>query len=389
MEISESEKNNSTKILEILFEQCIKKDTENGIKKFNYVKSILENLNVIDIQKNSIIYSYDNFILNESPITLPRYYNEYKEIEKIGSGGFGQVFKSLYYLDKKIYAIKKVLVSPEKIKNLNNIISEITILSRLQHHNIVRYYTSWAEPYILLEDNSLTNLLKNNNVGLISEFQNSEDEFSFSSSGENEKKEIYDLIVSGKQPTLEKKKSIKIMFYIQTELCSKNNLNHFLEKRKEINISENIKIIKQIIDGINYIHSLDIIHNDLKPNNILFSKEGIIKITDFGLSKFSYHKISSESYEGTYLYKDPNNKIITKYNDIYSLGVIIFELFSIFDTQMERFVVMSKLKKNIIDPEFIRKFPKIYQIIKKCINPSSLERISIDYFYKIGKNFLV
>jgi eukaryotic translation initiation factor 2-alpha kinase 4 len=378
----------SKDILKLIFTQCLKKDSKNGIKKFNYIKSILENLDILENEKSSIVYSYNKMILNNNPITLPRYYNEYQEIEEIGKGGFGHVFKSLYYLDKRFYAIKKVLVSPKKIKNLDSIIKEIAILSRLQHNNIVRYYTAWAEPFILIEDDTLTNVLKNNNVALITDFQNSDSEDNTSSEESNQQSEKnYSLVVKDRK-SFPEGQNIKIMFYIQTELCLKENLNHFLEKRKKINISENIKIIKQIVDGIYYLHSLNIIHNDLKPTNILFSGEGVIKITDFGLSNFSYNEISIDDYEGTYLYKDPYNNIINKYADIYSLGVIILELFSQFDTRMERYMVLSKLKKNVIDQVFTETFPKISEIIKKCIDPKLENRISIDYFQKIDRNIL-
>ena len=68
---------------------------------------------------------------------------------------------------------------------------------------------------------------------------------------------------------------------IQMELCM-FTLGEYIKKYKKIDLVQK-NILKQIVEGLRYIHSKNIIHRDLKPTNILINKEGIVKISDFGL----------------------------------------------------------------------------------------------------------
>lgn len=71
-----------------------------------------------------------------------RYLAEFEEIELIGEGGFGKVYKVKHKLDGNIYAIKKAIVNYEDL-NDRKILKEVSLLSKLNHPNIVRYYQSW------------------------------------------------------------------------------------------------------------------------------------------------------------------------------------------------------------------------------------------------------
>ncbi|PVZ98870.1 hypothetical protein BB558_005122 [Smittium angustum] len=92
-----------------------------------------------------------SFYLNERPLfneTVPRFftsrYNEdFVEGKRLGKGGFGEVFRAQNKLDGKTYAIKKIKIKDES--TLNKTLREIKALARLEHPNIVRYYSSWVE----------------------------------------------------------------------------------------------------------------------------------------------------------------------------------------------------------------------------------------------------
>ncbi|XP_048456434.1 cytosolic phospholipase A2 zeta-like [Rhincodon typus] len=77
---------------------------------------------------------------------LSRYYNEFEELQLLGEGAFGAVIKVKNKLDGCCYAVKRILVNPSS-KHFRRIKGEVTLLSRLNHENIVRYYNAWIEKY--------------------------------------------------------------------------------------------------------------------------------------------------------------------------------------------------------------------------------------------------
>jgi serine/threonine protein kinase len=88
-----------------------------------------------------------------------RYLSEFEEIELIGEGGFGKVYKVRHKLDGNIYAIKKAVVNYEDL-NDRKILKEVSLLSKLNHPNIVRYYQSWLE-----DSNSMAEILEDMDFG--------------------------------------------------------------------------------------------------------------------------------------------------------------------------------------------------------------------------------
>lgn len=416
----------SKKLISSLEESCFREGIQNAEYKFYYLLYILDQLNIINFNKN-------NLISNLEPLKLcfPRYTTEYKELNKLGAGSFGSVYLSRYFLDNNSYAIKKIVLKDKNIYSLRKIISEIDIISKLDHPNIIRYYFSWAEPIIftnnkkkkifsssvqdlqiLSEKSKITrsksypaichNLLFENNYNFDNESveklsNNSSDNTLSSSSNcdsDSDKKIIINetenkiLSLSNKIKTYKNNYyfggGFSFIFYIQMEYCENGNLEKYLRKRVSVDINYSLNIIKQIIQGVKYLHEESIIHRDLKPNN-LFIRDTKIKIGDFGLSTVENNYYDLDNYDGCCLYYDKINLIKSKSNDIYSLGVIIFELLYYFKTSMERYHKLYNIDEKVLD-ECFGNSPKYKDLIMNCVTSDLERRFTINELYNYIEN---
>ena len=120
------------------------------------------------------------------------------------------------------------------------------------------------------------------------------------------------------------------MEYIVMELIDGITLKQYMEKRGQLNWRESLHFITQIMRGLSHAHSRGIIHRDIKPQNIIISKEGKVKVTDFGIAKVaSSSTINSSSTMGSVHYISPEQArggYSDERSDIYSLGITIFEM---------------------------------------------------------------
>ena len=246
-------------------------------------------------------------------------------LEKIGKGGFGKVFKVKNLIDKKIYAIKEIKIkSNKKFKeNFDLILNEIFYLNLCQNSQTVKFYHFWIE------------------------FENFEKNFDLN--------------------FLSKKKKIRI--YIQMEFCEKT-LENLIFSLKNEPIKNRLKLCKNLTIALKFIHSLGIIHRDLKTSNILI-KNGQIKIADFGLAIFN-NEINNFGI-GTEIYSSPEQKNSIFYNektDIFSLGLIFYEILQPYKCVMEKIENFNFLKKfnKIPNENFQKKFPFLCNVILNMIN---------------------
>lgn len=118
-------------------------------------------------------------------------------------------------------------------------------------------------------------------------------------------------------------------FCLVTELAQ-GQLYEILEEDKKLPEKEIRKIAMQLVAGLFYLHSNNVIHRDIKPQNVLISANGIIKICDFGFARAIENKAMITSIKGTPLYMAPELLKEYPYNqkaDLWSLGVILYELF--------------------------------------------------------------
>ncbi|ETO83317.1 PEK protein kinase [Phytophthora nicotianae P1976] len=194
----------------------------------------------------------------------------------------------------------------------------------------------------------------------------------------------------------------QIDVYIQMALYEGKSLRDWIDQRKsgEIDVSKNMHIFRQIVNGLKYVHSKGLVHRDIKPANIFLTREFCVKIGDFGLSKNtlqtslnlhpsrylceegydSFDSMSCNSTDeemeevsefsvgvGTPLYSSPEQtnglQTCVAPSDVYSLGVLLCELFCTFTTQMERYVVLSNVRKGQLPPSLVDEHPQISELI--------------------------
>lgn len=120
------------------------------------------------------------------------------------------------------------------------------------------------------------------------------------------------------------------IYYIVMELVEGVTLKKYVEKRGRIPFKEVVSIAIQIANGLDAAHKHNIVHRDIKPQNIIISKEGKVKVTDFGIAKVaSSSTINSSSTMGSVHYISPEQArggYSDARSDLYSLGITIFEM---------------------------------------------------------------
>lgn len=188
--------------------------------------------------------------------------------------------------------------------------------------------------------------------------------------------------------------SYKLSIVIEMGYCPSNLQLMISNISKPFTTNQIKKIIKQISEGIKFLHENDIMHRDLKPNNILIDDECNIKLCDFGSSRIDVNDQSKTISVGTKWYKAPEillgMKTYNKKCDIWSLGCILAELFILepvfyggtdievfnrivkffgFSKKDEQFFEMS-LKVNIKEKEM-----RIEEILDEC-SKESIDLIS-------------
>lgn len=122
-------------------------------------------------------------------------------------------------------------------------------------------------------------------------------------------------------------------YYIVMEYIEGKTLKQLIKKRGTLTLSETIDIMSQLTDGMAHAHDSYIIHRDLKPQNIMIKDDGQIKITDFGIAMAlnATQLTQTNSVMGSVHYLPPeqaSGKGCTIKSDIYSMGIIFYELLS-------------------------------------------------------------
>ena len=145
--------------------------------------------------------------------------------------------------------------------------------------------------------------------------------------------------------------------YMVMELVEGITLKEYIERKGRLSHKETISIAIQMCSGIGAAHASGIIHRDIKPQNIIISKDGKVKVTDFGIAKAITSNTVSTNAMGSVHYTSPEQArggFSDQRSDIYSIGITLFEMVTgqvPFDGETTVEVAMKHLKHSLVDPD--------------------------------------
>ncbi|KAH3984410.1 non-specific serine/threonine protein kinase [Parastagonospora nodorum] len=357
-----------------------------------------------------------------------RYATDWVEQGRLGKGGYGVVVKARNKVDGRTYAIKKI--KQKSAAALSNVLSEVMLLSQLNHPCVVRYYTAWPEEDTLgmpeAGDDESTTLNSDESGSESDGSENSANGMAFSTStsgldfisssgypkiefgsdagsdedddavifGSDSEDDTGTASVGPRSPMVKRRtlsnshhhRSTRSILYIQMEFCEKQTLRDLIRRGLYDEPEEYWRLFRQMLEGLAHIHALGIIHRDLKPDNIFIDVAKIPKIGDFGLATSGQYqrpdKKASAGIQdgdmtrsvGTALYVAPelSSNMTGSYSDkvdMYSMGIIFFEMCFPLTTAMERDRTIRSLRERKHD------LPAEFQTPEKSLQGSIIESL--------------
>lgn len=172
------------------------------------------------------------------------------------------------------------------------------------------------------------------------------------------------------------------LYYIVMELIEGITLKSYIQKKGRLSARETISIAIQIANGIECAHNNQIVHRDIKPQNIMISREGKVKVTDFGIARAASSNTINGNAMGSVHYISPEQaggKYVDEKSDIYSLGITMFEMITgkvPFDGESTVTIALKHIQNSVPSiREYIPQAPvSIEKIILKCTQNKSDKR---------------
>lgn len=172
--------------------------------------------------------------------------------------------------------------------------------------------------------------------------------------------------------------------YITMEYVHGETLKAMMRMTRQFSVGTAVSIAKQICEGLSEAHKQGMVHRDLKPQNIMIDKQGVVRIMDFGIARSPEAKGTTRPgvMNGTPEYASPEQIQFRKLDprsDIYSLGIILFEMLTgrvPFEGDTPVSIALKHKSENPPDPaSFNPRIPvDLNRIIKKCLEKDRQKR---------------
>ena len=201
--------------------------------------------------------------------TAGRTVGMYRLGEQVGAGSFATVWKAVHVETGEEVAVKQINLKRLNRKLRESLESEIAILQHTRHANIIR---------------------------------------------------LHDIIKEPEQT------------YLVLELCTGGDLSQYIRKRRRVPEGEARRLARQLCGGLRALRQANLVHRDLKPQNLLLDGEGDdlrLIIADFGFARYVSPHGMAETLCGSPLYMAPEILRFQKYDakaDLWSVGAVLFEL---------------------------------------------------------------
>ena len=168
------------------------------------------------------------------------------------------------------------------------------------------------------------------------------------------------------------------IYYIVMELVEGITLKKYIEKKARISYKEAVSIAIQVSMGIEAAHNNHIIHRDIKPQNIIISRDGKVKVTDFGIAKAATSNTITSNVMGSVHYTSPEQArggYSDEKSDIYSLGITMFEMLTgrvPFNGETTVAIAIKHIQEEMPSPkEYVPEIPtSVESIVLKCCQKS-------------------
>ncbi len=172
------------------------------------------------------------------------------------------------------------------------------------------------------------------------------------------------------------------IYYIVMELAEGVTLKQYIQNKGKLEIAESISIAMQIAQGIETAHRHNIVHRDIKPQNIIISADGRVKVTDFGIAKAASTQTISSNTMGSVHYISPEQArggYCDERSDIYSLGITMYEMLTgrvPFEGDSTVAVALQHIQGEMIPPRMLEPVipVSIEKIILKCTQKKPEQR---------------
>ena len=168
------------------------------------------------------------------------------------------------------------------------------------------------------------------------------------------------------------------VYYIVMELIEGITLKEYIAKKGKLSIKEATSIAIQVSMGLEAAHNHGIVHRDVKPQNIIISTDGKVKVTDFGIARAASSNTISSNVMGSVHYSSPEQVrggYSDEKSDIYSLGITLYEMVTgrvPFDGDTTVAIAIKHLQEEMVPPSvYTENLPySLEQIILKCTQKS-------------------